>query len=120
MAPPPADPPPPSLLGPAGAAEAAGEDPWEEYRLPSLTKLVLAFSGLDEADGTEPGDDAQEPWGGVELESLRLDLPVELHVEVGSDGRPRVGVAPPTQTTETSIMPVFHRMKIAIERDDRG
>jgi hypothetical protein len=119
---PPAEPAaPPALLPaapvPAGAVE---DDPWAEYRLPSLAETVLAFSWLDGGELREEGGGTEDEmaYDGVELQALRLDLPVELRVEVDEDGRARIGVSPPTQTTETTILPVFHRMTIAIERDD--
>jgi hypothetical protein len=119
---PPADPAIVPTLLPAAVADADGvevEDPWAEYRLPSLAEMVLAFSWFDGGELRAEGDEEDEmAYDGVDLEALRLNLPVELQVEVDGDGRPRIGLAPPTQTTETTILPVFHRMTIAIERDD--
>jgi hypothetical protein len=105
-----------------GADAGEAEDPWAEYRLPTLAETVLAFTWFGEGGElrVEGEDEDEMAYDGVELEALRLALPVELQVVVDEDGRPRIGVAPPTQTTETSILPVFHRMTIAIERDGDG
>ena len=48
------------------------------------------------------------------IDSVTVDLPVELAVTVGSDGRVELGSGPPTQRVETSFMPVFHRMKVKV------
>jgi hypothetical protein len=109
----------PSTVADVDAVDAGeAEDPWAEYRLPSLAEMVLAFTWFDGGELRGEGDEDEMAYDGVDLEALRLNLPVELQVEVDDDGRPRIGVAPPTQTTETTILPVFHRMTIAIERDD--
>jgi hypothetical protein len=48
------------------------------------------------------------------IEQIRLDMPIELRVGVDNDGTVHLKGAPPTQRTETTIMPVFHRMKLRI------
>ncbi|HEX6367476.1 MAG TPA: hypothetical protein VF006_01010 [Longimicrobium sp.] len=107
----------PSSTDPVEAEAGVAEDAWAEYRLPSLAEMVLAFSGFDGGGVRGEDEDDEMAYDGVEMEALRLELPVELQVDVDDDGRPRIGLAPPTQTTETTILPVFHRMTIAIERD---
>ena len=109
----------PSAVADVDADAGEAEDPWAEYRLPSLAEMMLAFTWFEGGELRVEGDEEDGmAYDGVDLEALRLNLPVELQVEVDDDGRPRIGVAPPTQTTETTILPVFHRMTIAIERDD--
>jgi hypothetical protein len=79
----------------------------DEFRFPSLAELVEEFAAF--ADG-DAGDE-----GGL-VESIRLELPVELWVEPGADGRVEVGITAPTQRTETSYLPVFHRFTLTLER----
>lgn len=105
---------------PAAPVDGEAEDPWAEYRLPSVAETVLAFTWFDGGELRVEGEAGEldvMAYDGVDLQAMRLDLPVELQVEVDGDGRPRIGLAPPTQTTDTTILPVFHRMTIAIERD---
>ncbi len=52
------------------------------------------------------------------IEQVIVDLPVEVRVEVNEDGTVQVKGSPPTQIFETSIMPVFHRMKLRVARED--
>ena len=53
----------------------------------------------------------------LSIEQIRVDLPVEMRLEVGSDGRLQVLGSPPTQRTETTILPVFHRLVLRVVRD---
>jgi hypothetical protein len=53
----------------------------------------------------------------LSIEQIRLDLPVEFLVQVDSNGKLRVLGSPPTQRTETTFLPVFHRMVLCVTRD---
>lgn len=48
------------------------------------------------------------------LDELSVDLPFEMTVEAGPDGALRIGTSPPTQLVETSVMPVWHRVRLRI------
>jgi hypothetical protein len=48
------------------------------------------------------------------VEKLELELPFELDVLVDGGGDVRLAGAPPTQYTETTIMPVFHKIKLCV------
>lgn len=67
---------------------------------------------------------AAQPTGDAALDEtmhvarLRLSLPCELGFAEGPDGRLALGGAPPTQYTETSVMPVFHRIEVTVTRVD--
>ncbi|MBE7383758.1 MAG: hypothetical protein F6J95_020370 [Leptolyngbya sp. SIO1E4] len=52
------------------------------------------------------------------VEQLQVDMPIELRVTVEDDGSVSLNGAPPTQRTETTILPVFHQMKLRIVRED--
>jgi hypothetical protein len=69
--------------------------------LPPLAELVAALADLE---------------GDVEtgLDEIRVGLAVELVVGGGEDSRVRGST--PTQWTETTVMPVFHRLRLRIGR----
>lgn len=48
------------------------------------------------------------------LDTLSLDLPVELSVELRTDTRQRIDMSTPTQTVETSVMPVWHQLRVTL------
>ena len=54
------------------------------------------------------------------VDALKLNMPVELRVEVDDGGDIIVKGAAPTQTVETTVMPVFHRMRLCLEVDEEG
>jgi hypothetical protein len=79
--------------------------------LPELMELVLAL-----VDGAM----AETPEGeGVVVESMTFDMPVELHVRTES-GTLNVVAATPTQKIETSVLPVWHRMRIHVTGQHAG
>jgi hypothetical protein len=74
-------------------------------RLPRLSDFVGGMvSGALERHG-----------GTVAVEQLAFDLPVELDLVPGDGDAMALGAAPPTQWVETSVMPVFQRMRLVIE-----
>ncbi|UEM21763.1 hypothetical protein JL100_003070 [Skermanella mucosa] len=77
---------------------------------------ALAPFGDFAADLAVFAETLEDADAGVSLavESMTIDLPVELEVLVDDDGRVRLGGEPPTQVTATSVMPVFHRMRITL------
>lgn len=55
--------------------------------------------------------------GAFQLSRLVVDAPVELQAWVGADGFVAIGISPPRQAQETSVMPVLHRIRIVVEAD---
>jgi hypothetical protein len=51
------------------------------------------------------------------VEQVEVDMPVEIRVEVDEQGQVRLMGSPPTQRTETTILPVFHQMKLRISQE---
>ena len=51
------------------------------------------------------------------VEEMKLDLPFEMDVHVDAEGQVLLAGAPPTQHIETSVMPVFHRLKVRVVRN---
>ena len=78
-------------------------------RLPSLAELV---GSLAEAAATSDDGGPQ----GLFLSDLRLELPLELDL-LEEAGRLALDAAPPLQRTETTVMPVWHRLAVHIEAD---
>lgn len=46
------------------------------------------------------------------VENIAIDLPVELEIIVDENGKVALAGAPPTQQTETTILPVLHQLRI--------
>ena len=82
-----------------------------------LRPFTALFSGVADLDA-----DLADPATGLalRLERARLDLPVELHVEVDEGGAVRLLGAPPTQHVATTWMPVWHRMRLEVTADGDG
>jgi hypothetical protein len=52
------------------------------------------------------------------LEQVTVDMPIELKVAVNPDGTVKLTGSPPTQLVSTTIMPVFHHMRLRVVRED--
>jgi len=52
------------------------------------------------------------------LEQVTVDMPIELKVAVNPDGTVKLTGSPPTQLVQTTIMPVFHHMRLRVVRED--
>lgn len=52
------------------------------------------------------------------VDEMKLNLPIEIRVEVDDAGIVTLKGSPPTQRTETTILPVFHQMQLRIAQDD--
>lgn len=46
--------------------------------------------------------------------ALSVETPVELVVQTGTDGAVRLGAAPPIYRVDTTVMPVFHRLRMTL------
>lgn len=66
------------------------------------------------------GGQVGDPRSGLVLtvDRVKLDTPIEIRPEVSADGTVRLKGAPPTQHTETTILPVFHQMTMTVELDN--
>jgi len=82
----------------------------DELHLP-FSRLLAELVDLEEHLSSLPEVKASS------VEQIRLDLPLEFLVQSDADGKLRVLGSPPTQRTETTILPVFHRMVIRVTRD---
>jgi hypothetical protein len=71
--------------------------------LPPLAETVLAMVDVDGI-----GDAAQE----MHVSELTFDLPVEIAASADAGLVTALGLAPPTQIVATTVMPVFHRLRV--------
>ena len=92
--------------------EEADETAWGED-LPPFGVLVEALADIEQDD--DESDDAAEM---MEIEGITLTLAIELAVREANDGAPRVLGSTPTQWTETTVLPVFHRLTMHIVREE--
>ncbi|NER30146.1 MAG: hypothetical protein F6J89_21625 [Symploca sp. SIO1C4] len=53
----------------------------------------------------------------MHVEAVKLEMPLELGVQADETGKLSLNGSAPTQTVETTIMPVFHRLKLRVEVD---
>lgn len=90
------------------------------WALPPFATLVASLGDIGEG---EPGDgDSLSTDRGdlMEIERVTLSLAIELSVEGRDDGSLRVRGSTPTQWTETTIMPAFHKLTLRIAKNDDG
>ena len=85
------------------------DDGFDPADLPPFADVVGALADIDDATGADDGT--------MDVEELRLGLAIELEVRDADGPRPRVTGSTPTQWTETTIMPVFHRLSMRITRE---
>jgi hypothetical protein len=86
------------------------ENQWSD-QLPPFAELVAGLAEVDVPDEQERAMPA------AELEEIRLTLSIELEVREDG-GRTRVTGSTPTQWTETTVLPAFHRLSMRITRSD--
>jgi hypothetical protein len=75
--------------------------------LPALGDLVGAL--FEDVVAVDASDD------GAHVEALVVELPIEIDPDLT-----QVRCSPPTTYTETTVMPVFHRLTLRLERSDAG
>ncbi|GAA5026974.1 hypothetical protein ACFQRL_11295 [Microbacterium fluvii] len=78
--------------------------PWDSP-LAALCDIVTAVGDL--ADVGEAG--------GMSIESVVVETPLELSVRARAAGDVDLAAAPPRQARETSVMPVLHRIRLRVE-----
>ncbi|EWY41500.1 hypothetical protein N825_27685 [Skermanella stibiiresistens SB22] len=111
------DPEPPAA---APMEEVAAEEDGTKQAGAGESDGALASFGDLAADLAVFAETLEDEEAGVamSIDRMTIDLPVELEVRVGEDGRVALGSEPPTQYTDTSVMPVFHRLRITLGGPD--
>ena len=102
------------MASPTGndAAMAAPVDARWDAALPPFAALVDALGALDL---DEP--EIEQAAEAIRIDRITVDFPIELEVTVAGNTVARVGASPPTQRTETTVMPVFHQLRMTLERE---
>ena len=83
------------------------------------TDILIPFADMLQqlVDYGEPLEDPLSNQA-MMIEKVKVEMPVEFKVLVDDDGKATLKSNAPTQSTETTIMPVFHRMKLTVQLDD--
>ena len=84
-----------------------------------IDEAMMSLSDMveDIIEPFEPMRD-QEQHVSMSLVSIHLDMPVQLQVSVGEDGRVALGITPPLYQVETSFAPVFHQIRFTCEKEE--
>ncbi|MEL6440788.1 MAG: hypothetical protein AAFQ80_16220 [Cyanobacteria bacterium J06621_8] len=66
------------------------------------------------------GEPLEDPTGDrtMKIEQVTVKMPVEIKVTVDEDGQASLISNAPTQSTETTTIPVFYRLKLTVELDN--
>lgn len=83
--------------------------------------LLMPFSQLIH-DLVDYNKNLEDPLSGqvMTVEQVKLNMPVEINIAVDDQGKVTLNGSPPTQRTETTILPVFHQLKLRVVRDEDG
>lgn len=85
--------------------------------LPPFAELVAGLAQVED-DSEEGAEELATESASVDLEEIKLTLAIELELRDVDGGAPRVTGSTPTQWTETTVLPVFHRLSMRITRTD--
>ncbi|MEW5918519.1 MAG: hypothetical protein AB1762_19105 [Gemmatimonadota bacterium] len=89
--------------------ETVAASPWT-WDLPAFAELIASLSDVDDVPDERAVRDS------MELDAVTLSLAIELEVRDADGPSPRVTGSTPTQWTETSVLPVFHRLSLHVAR----
>lgn len=81
----------------------------DEFRLPLLRDFVVAMVDVDRVANASME---------FHVEELTFDLPVELDPWYEGDLVNSLGASPPTQIVSTTVMPVFHRLRVTLAEEE--
>ena len=79
-------------------------------------EILIPFADMVQqlVDYGEPIEDPLSDRA-MTIEKVKVEMPVEFQVLVGNDGKAILKSNAPTQSTATTVMPVFHRLKLTVE-----
>jgi hypothetical protein len=110
-----------------GEVEPFDEEPkpTDEFASPEepakpFDESLLYFSAFVESLTADIGGRVTDEHdiASMSVEEVLVTMPVELEINIDENAHVVVGGAPPTQRTETSVMPVFHRLTLRLVRDE--
>jgi hypothetical protein len=92
-----------------------------ETTKPEDSDILIPFADMVQqlVDYGEPLEDPLSNQS-MMIEKVKVEMPVEIKVLVDDDGTTTLKSNAPTQSTETTIMPVFHRMRLTVELEDES
>lgn len=90
------------------------EETYPEIIDEAMLNFAAFFVQMTEVDGYIADAEMQTA---CRIEKLELSMPVQLDLHVMDDGSVRLGGSPPLYYTETTVMPVFHQLRIHVELD---
>ncbi|MGH7694612.1 MAG: hypothetical protein ACRENH_06510 [Gemmatimonadaceae bacterium] len=94
-------------------AEIAAPGAWST-ELPAFAELVASLSNVSEPEDPSVADETERS---MDLDEITLSLAIELEVRDADAEQPRVTGSTPTQWTETTVLPVFHRLSMRVARE---
>lgn len=83
---------------------------------PRLSDFLLGL--VEPANGDAQTSTLMGEQQSMYVEQLSVDLPFELSLNETETGELELLASPPSQTTSTTVMPVFHRVKVTISLDE--
>ena len=85
---------------------------------------MIAPSTIDQLDPLPPLGNflanllALEPEdGNIRMTAITVSMPVEFDILAGGGQVLALGASPPTQAIETSVLPVFHQLRVTLVAD---
>ncbi|HJU73578.1 MAG TPA: hypothetical protein VJ717_07515 [Gemmatimonadaceae bacterium] len=96
----------------AAADVEVAPDAWAT-ELPAFAELIASLSDISAPDDSSEAATAES----MDLDEITLSLAIELEVRDADGAQPRVTGSTPTQWTETTVMPVFHRLSMRVARE---
>lgn len=80
-------------------------------RLPPLSEFLAELAAVGNIDPDSAVEEA------VSITEIKVDLPFELNL-LEELGAWQLDAAPPTQRIETTVMPVWHRLRLRVTVDN--
>ncbi|MEZ0609602.1 hypothetical protein ACAW74_13885 [Fibrella sp. WM1] len=87
---------------------------------PVIDEALVPLGSLVDLLSDLPTDGFRDEAAGVHLRptSLTVEMPLELQILTNADGRVVLGSAPPLYAVATTLLPVFHNLRLTIAFDD--
>lgn len=82
-------------------------------RLPRLAEFLGELASAASVDADSPFEEA------THVSEIKVDLPIELNL-LQERGVWQLDASPPTQKIETTVMPVWHRVRLRVTLDNGG
>jgi hypothetical protein len=80
-------------------------------RLPALSEFLAELASVASVDADSEIEEA------VSISEINVDLPFELNL-LQESGAWQLDAAPPTQKIDTTVMPVWHRVRLRVTVDN--